>query len=319
MNSIEVVASGPLSTVQDAGRVGYQHLGFAASGAADLRALYLANHLVGNAPTAAGIEVTLGGLVLRPEADVVFAVVGAGGSLQVGGAAAPLNRTLRARRGEEIRLTRLVGARGYLAIAGGVRVPRVLGSSATDLVAGIGGLGGRKLAAGDALRFGPSATTVAEREVREEFVPSAPRELVADMSPGPQAQMFDEEAFAVLAEGAFTISPQSDRVGLRLEGPRIRPSRTQILSEGQPAGAVQIPPGGEPIVLLAGRLTVGGYPKIAVVSRRGIAELAQLLPGSAVRLRLRPLEQLVRETRAWLRCLADPDGCTRAVLGVGRG
>lgn len=317
MSTILVVEAGPLSTIQDAGRLGYQHLGFAASGAADLRALYLANHLVGNMPAAAGIEVTLGGLVLRPEAEVAFAVVGAGGRLYLDGVAAPLNRTLRARAGEEIRLTRLTGARGYVAFAGGIVVRSVFGSAATDLVAGMGGLEGRKLTAGDTFRTGPSAPLAVEREVRSDFLPAAPRELVVDMSRGPQAQLFDEEAFTLLGEVPYTVSPQSDRVGIRLAGPQIRPRREQILSEGQPAGAVQIPPGGEPIVLLAGRLTVGGYPKIGVVSRRGIAELAQMLPGSSIRLRLRPLDQLVHETRTWLGRLGDASTCTQPVQGEG--
>ena len=315
MNCIRIVDSGPLSTIQDDGRLGFQHLGFSPAGAADVRSLYLANHLVGNSPGLPAIEVTLGGLKVIPTNDMTFSVVGVGGSVSVAGKPQPLNQTLYAQAGEEIGITRLKGARGYVAVAGGIVVKKVLGSAATDLVAGVGGLEGRRLMPGDVLEIGIPGADPVSRVIREMFLPQLSHVHVVDVSPGPQVDHFSEDGLSRLVTSEYTVSAHSDRVGLRLLGPRIPPEQGNILSEGQPGGAIQIPPSGEPIVLLAGRLTVGGYPKVGIVSRRDLVDLAQLLPGSRIRFRWRALESLVEETRKWRLCLQDSDCCTQAAVG----
>ncbi len=314
MHGMRVVDSGPLSTIQDDGRFGFQHLGFSPTGAVDMRSLYLANHLVGNRPGTPAIEVTLGGLKLCPTDDITFAVVGVGGNVVVGGRPRPCNQTLYAQANEEIRIVRLKGARAYLAVAGGVAVKKVLGSAATDLVAGIGGFEGRRLQPGDMVEIGMFESRRVSRAVRESFLPQMQAVRIVEMSSGPQRSLFTDDALFRLTTSEYTVSAHSDRVGLRLLGPSVSPRQGNILSEGQPAGAVQIPPSGEPIVLLAGRLTIGGYPKVGVVSRRDLADLAQLLPGSRIRFRWRPLEAVVEETRNWLLCLRDSDCCTRVVV-----
>lgn len=316
VEGLRILAPGPLATVQDLGRYGHQHLGFAPGGPADVRAHILANALVGNPPEAPTIEVTLGGFRARAEGDLTLAVVAAdGAAVRIAGAAAEPNRTLPLRAGEELAVARSGGARAYLAVRGAFDLPARLGSVATDLSAGIGGTTGGPLRAGEFLTLpdergresGPLL------EVPREWVPRAERRIVAPCSPGPQYGLFSGDDADLFGRMEYTVTPQADRVGVRLAGPALRSGPGQILSEGQPEGAVQIPPEGQPIVLLQGRRTIGGYPKIAVLGMEGLWAFAQVLPGAAVRFAWCSAQEAGQRDRQLLGALAEPGKLLRAV------
>lgn len=299
---LEILAPGPLSTIQDLGRHGHQHLGFAPAGPADLRCHLLANALLGNAAGEPTIEITLGGFRARAVGTLGVAVAGAEGTvLKISGEPAECNRTLLLHDGDEISVLRTRGARAYLAGAGGFDVPTFLGSAATDLSAGVGGTTGGRLTAGERISVHGQDGDVPMNRVRPEWVPRVKRELLLDCSPGPQFHIFSDTDHERFTSQTYAVTPQSDRMGMRLEGLKPLPGSGQILSEGQPEGAVQVPSGGQPIVLLAGRRTIGGYPKIAVVGTRSLWDLAQALPGIAVRFQWREVAELADESRRSLR------------------
>ena len=278
---IEVLEPGFLTTIQDAGRPAWTHLGVPIGGACDTWSLAVANTLVGNAPGAAAIEMTIVGPVIRARDDVVVAVAGAdlGGGLGTG-------RAARLRAGDTVDFpgtTRGVGARAYLAVAGGVDVPDVLGSASTALAAGFGGLGGRALRAGDVLQARaaaapPAGDTVwpAIRDAPELGGAEPPIRVVR----GPAAGGGGLEA---LLAASWSVAAGSDRVGVRLDGPRITPrDGGAILSHGVTFGAIQVPPDGAPIILLADGQTTGGYPVPAVVISADRPRLGQARPGSRI-------------------------------------
>jgi antagonist of KipI len=278
---IEVLEPGFLTTVQDAGRPDWTHLGVPVGGACDTWSLAVANLLAGNPPGAAALEMTIVGPTIRAVDDIVVAVAGAdlGGGLRPG-------RAARLRAGEVVELpgtTSAAGARAYLAIAGGIDVPRVLGSSSTALASGFGGFDGRALRAGDVLRGGTGASRLsadaAWPRTGDEPEPggSAPALRVVR---GPAAAGGRLEA---LLAGAWTVTDGSDRVGMRLAGPPIvMPYGGSVLSHGVTFGSIQVPPDGAPIVLLADGQTTGGYPVPAVVISADRPRLGQLRPGDEI-------------------------------------
>jgi biotin-dependent carboxylase-like uncharacterized protein len=280
---IEVVRAGPLTTVQDLGRPGLAHLGVGRSGAADRPALALANRLVGNAEEAACLEVTLGGLAVRPGATGTVALTGAPCPVRVGGRSAAMHTPLAVRAGEAVELGRPVrGVRTYLAVRGGIAVPPVLGSRSTDLLAGLGPpvvRDGMRLPLGDAVVAFPGVDIAP--------VPVLPEEIVLRALVGPREDWFTELARQVLDAEPYEVTPNSDRVGLRLRGPVLRRSRTDELpSEGMVEGALQVPPDGLPVLLLADHPVTGGYPVIAVVDATDVPLAAQARPGQRLRFRL---------------------------------
>ncbi|MEU6128195.1 biotin-dependent carboxyltransferase family protein [Saccharopolyspora sp. NPDC047091] len=279
---IEVVAPGPLATVQDLGRPGHAGIGVGVSGAADRGSLRLANRLVGNPEGAAAVETTFGGLVLRPDRDVTVAVTGADGPITVDGRAEPVNTVLRVRAGAQLRLgTPVRGLRGYLAVRGGIAVEPVLGSRATDVLSG---LGPPPLAAGTRLPIGP-----APREfpvVDQAPVRTRDGELVLAAVPGPRADWFTDRAVDALFGAPFEVSAEIDRVGMRLDGPELTRSRDEELpSEGMALGSLQVPPSGRPTLFLADHPVTGGYPVIAVLRAADVDRAAQARPGQRIRFR----------------------------------
>ncbi|HTT56518.1 MAG TPA: biotin-dependent carboxyltransferase family protein [Opitutaceae bacterium] len=299
MSRIHVLAPGQLTTVQDLGRPGWQRHGVTPGGALDAWALRLANALVGNAEGAAGLELTLTGPTLRFLAEALIAVTGADFQVTVNGRRLPAWRPVRLAAGTEVVLgAALAGSRGYLAVAGGIAVPRVLGGRGTHLAAGFGGLAGRALRAGDVLKNGPPSVW-ARRLAAALAVPGAfsfPRwEISAEARPpagtapairlvrGPQWDWFSAEARERFLRERFTVTARSDRMGLRLAGPALADGGLpEMVSEGVATGAIQVPPDGQPIVLLADRQTIGGYPKIAHVASVDLSALAQVRPGDTV-------------------------------------
>jgi len=295
MSRIQVLKPGMMTTVQDLGRPGWQRFGVTPGGAADACALRLANLLAGNSEGAAALEITAVGPTLRFTEETLVAVAGADFDASVNGVRLPAWRPVRLAAGTELAIgAARAGFRCYLAVAGGLAVPRVLGGRGTHLAAGFGGFDGRALRAGDVLKIGPStawakrltltlagtdAMSAARWEVGAMVRPRYQPEPVVRVMRGPQWDAFSAKAQARFLGERFTVDMRSDRMGLRLtaagEG-LLGESLPEILSEGVTAGTVQVPPDGQPIVLLAERQTVGGYPKIAVVAGVDLPLLAQL-------------------------------------------
>lgn len=281
---IQVLVPGLLTTVQDLGRSGLGAFGVPVGGAADAHALRLGNLLLGNEEGAAALEATLVGPELLFEATAVVVLAGAPFGAQLDGAPLPPWEAVSVPAGGRLAVGRAFsGARGYVCVRGGLDVPSVLGSRATDVATGFGGLDGRPLRAGDRLSVG-----AARGEPRGKRVDAAaarwsgPRRRLR-VTPGPQDDWFGEDALAAFASRSFRVSASSSRTGVRLEGePLVAPSRS-LVTEGVVAGAVQVPPAGLPIVLLVEHPSTGGYPKIGSVISADLSALAQLRPGEDVR------------------------------------
>lgn len=276
---VTVVRPGMFTTVQDLGRWGYQDHGVPVAGAMDADACRRSNLAVGNEPGAAVLEATLVGPELRLEVEARVAVSGANLAAAIDGDALPRDRAVRARAGSVLRFgDRHAGARAYLAFEGGVDVPLVLESRSTHARSGLGGLGGRPLRAGDQVPLGRPAGGHAVA-VRPRPLPAGGARL--RLIPGPQLEAFAGDALGILARTRFEVSSQSDRMGYRLAGPPLpgTPPDGAMISEATFPGAVQVPPSGEPILLLADRPTTGGYPQIGVVASVDLSTAAQLAPG----------------------------------------
>lgn len=280
MIGLTVVKPGLLTTVQDLGRVGYQRYGMPVSGAMDPFAMQVANVLVGNARGAAVLESTLLGPTLRAERDLVVAVCGADMAPAVDGEPVGAWRSFRLEAGRTLTIgSAASGARAYVAVAGGIAVPLVMGSAATYLKGGLGGFDGRALAAGDRLAVGPEpAAAGAGRRLVPEAIPGYADLVTLRVVPGPEA--LGEAAW----QATYEVTPQADRMGYRLAGPAIAVGEHgEILSDATPMGTIQVPPDGRPILLMADRQPTGGYPRLGVVASVDLPAAAQLRPGQRVR------------------------------------
>jgi biotin-dependent carboxylase-like uncharacterized protein len=281
MNRMRVVAPGPLTTVQDLGRPGYGHVGVPPSGALDPGALRLANRLVGNPETAAGLETTFGGLAVVLDAPSCLALTGAPAPLTVNGRPAPLYAPFHAPAGALVTLaTPSSGVRSYLAVAGGIAIAPVLGSRCADVLSG---LGPPPLSTEDTLPIG-------EPTGLPSTVDSAPAWPPGDgtlrLYPGPRDDWFTGEALDLLTSQPYRVTTHSNRIGVRLAGPALtRRHNAELPSEGLVTGAVQVPADGQPLVFLADRPTTGGYPVIGVVDPRDLRIAAQARPGAQLTFR----------------------------------
>lgn len=281
--SLEVLATGPLATVQDLGRPGYAGIGVGGSGAADRGSLRLANRLVGNVENAAGVECTFGGLELRAQRDLTVAVTGAPCPVTVDGRGGAVNTVLRLRTDSVLRLGMPShGLRSYLAVRGGVDVEPVLGSRSTDVLSG---LGPDMLAAGGVLPVGVLAAEFPVVDVAP--VAPIPEELVLTVTAGPRDDWFTEQALPTLLSEPYEVTARSDRVGMRLDGPPLpRACEGELPSEGMVAGSLQVPPTSTPTLFLADHPVTGGYPVIAVLPAAEVDRAAQARPGQHLRFRL---------------------------------
>jgi biotin-dependent carboxylase-like uncharacterized protein len=273
----------------------------------------LANRLVGNDPSAAALEITLIGPDLTPNVDVICAIAGASFSVMAGDDPVPMHRAFTLEAGSRLRFgDRVAGARAYLAFRGGIDVGPFLGSRSTSLIGRMGPFDGRSLRAGDVIPIGPTDGP-AVRPVGSDVGEATPLPLPRGgarlrVMPGPQQQMFTPEAYDTLFASRFVVTPASNRMGYRLDGPPLaHAGKSDILSDATPLGAIQVPGSGQPIVLLADRQTTGGYPKIATVISADIPIAGQLAPGdwiefvgctreaaiAAVKERYAPLDRLV--------------------------
>jgi antagonist of KipI len=279
-----VERAGFLSSVQDLGRTGFRQFGVSTSGALDPFALRVANLLVGNDTAAAGLEITLGGLRLHFEDERIVAWCGGEFDVRVGAKFLPAGHAARVLAGEEVKFWRSqIGCRCWLAIAGGVNVPDVLGSSSTDLRARFGGFEGRTLRDGDVLPLAtrpgssPPATGISTWTAPHDWVSPAKRHPTLRFTPGVDWNRFNAPTLRRLTSEAFTVSPDSDRMGVRLDGPELkRMDNGDLISEAVAPGTIQVPPSGKPILLLGDCQTIGGYPKIAHVITVDLGVAAQL-------------------------------------------
>lgn len=283
MSALEVLATGPLTTVQDLGRPGLAAIGVGRSGAADPVALRAGNRLLGNDEGAAGLEVTVGGLELRAHGEVVVALTGAPCPMTLDGTAVAPFAVLRVPDGSRLRLgVPATGLRSWLAVRGGIDVAPVLGSRSTDMLSGVGP---PVVSVGSCLPVGAPPPTAMLLDVLPVPAPAA-GDAVLRVVPGPRLDWFAEGALDVLLGGVYEVTADADRVGVRLAGPVLaRAAEQELPSEGMVAGALQVPPSGQPTIFLADHPVTGGYPVIAVVVAADLGRAAQLRPGQRVRFR----------------------------------
>jgi len=309
--ALTVVGPGLATTVQDAGRIGFQRQGVPVSGALDRLALAAANVVVGNAPGAAALEMLYQGAVLTLSGGTArIAVAGCGAMLDIidDGGTRRIGSLESVTIGENARVKVAIAGPGivaYLAVAGGLDLPAVMGSRSTYARARIGGLHGTRLATGDRLPLTRSTAppTPEATLTLPPFVPPA----IARVVPGPQDDYFTSDTIQDFLSTGWRATPASDRMGVRLDGPPLTHARGHdIVSDGIAPGAIQIPGDGRPIVLLADRQTTGGYPKIATVISADVPALGRLAPGMTIRFEVVTIEaaedarrRLEAEIRQW--------------------
>jgi biotin-dependent carboxylase-like uncharacterized protein len=285
---IRVLEAGFETTVQDLGRFGYAHLGISASGAADALALRAGNLLVGNAENAPALEMTLTGATLEFETAAIVAVTGSDFGSEL-----PLWSAVQVRAGTVVGFgPARSGARCYLAVRGGIGVPKVLGSASTHVATGVGG---RPLRKGDILLIGAESI----RRPRGRILAPLSSEGLLRVTAGPQACWFSDEWQRVV----YRVTSSSNRMGVRLQGVPIPSPAGHMLTEGVALGAVQVPPDGQPIILFVEHQTTGGYPKPANVISADLWRLGQLRPHQAVSFERVTMEQaldLLRRQEEWL-------------------
>ncbi|MBZ6076620.1 biotin-dependent carboxyltransferase family protein [Microvirga puerhi] len=306
MTALVIKSCGPMTSLQDHGRYGYQRFGVSPSGAMDRRGLALANALVGNAPETGAIEfMHLGGAVTAVGGDLRIALAGADCSLTVDGKPVAVHTSALLKEGETAEIGHArQGTFAYLAVAGGFTIAPELGSLSFHLRSGMGGLQGQPLQPGDRLPC--------QDGEQDGTLMHLPGEPLNDDGPirvmlGPQDDYFTLDAIRTFLESEYSVSPQADRMGLQLAGPILTHANGfNIVSDGIIEGHIQVPGSGQPIVLMRDRQTAGGYPKIATVISADLGRLAQIRPGESVRFRAVDRSEAVLAARArkeWIAAL----------------
>ena len=302
---IRVKNPGMFSTIQDLGRYGYSHLGISVVGAADRLSLRIANLLVGNQENTPALEMTLLGATLEFEEPQTVALAGADCDAKVGTSPVRLGEAIEVSAGGVLKCGGMkTGARSYLAVQGGFDVPVVMGSAATDVRGQFGGLQGRRLKTGDSLPVRKAGASRL-RKLKPGILDGLGRHDTIRLTRGAQQEWFGPEAFEVLFACPYAISDQSDRTGLRLKGQPLRPhEQSQLLTDGIPLGAMQVPQDGQPIILFVDQQTTGGYPKIANVIMADMHHVGQLRPHEQVRFQEVSIPQaisLLKQQELWLK------------------
>ena len=305
--AIRVTKPGLFTTVQDLGRYGYAHLGISPAGAADSLSLRIANLLVGNEENAPALEMTLLGASLEFQDSALIAITGAACACEIANAPAPSYAALEVPAGEVLQCaTMTTGARCYLAVQGGFDIPAVMGSASTLVAARFGGFQGRRLQKGDLLRV-RTHKGLQSRTLWPGALETLCRSEPLRVTKGAQQDWFGSEAFQTLFSSAYVVSEQSDRSGLRLKGKTVRPrGKSQLLTDGIPLGAIQVPQDGQPIILFVDQQTTGGYPKIANVIAADFHRVGQLRPRDEVRFAEVTIVQAIqklREQEQWLKTI----------------
>lgn len=288
VETLEVLSPGPLTTVQDRGRFGYGRYGVAPSGAVDSFSLRIGNLLVDNPEDEACLEITVLGLKVRARTDLLIAITGANLHPHLNEKPLKMWHSHVLKKGEILSFRGPgSGCRAYLALGGGISLSPIMGSKSTNLFSRFGGLEGRALKKGDILSSdSPHLHLKAKgRAVEQRWIPSYRKDWALRVAFGPQDDHFTEEGKRALLHSSFRVTPQSDRTGVRLEGPALRTKsgmEDSIISEGVIAGTIQVPGDGQPIIILAETIT-GGYRKIATVITADLSRLGQMKPSDTVR------------------------------------
>ena len=280
MSGILVQVPGLFATIQDLGREGFGPIGVSASGAADAISLRIGNRLVGNPDGAAALEMTLVGGSFTFERAAAIAVTGADFGPSVDNVPLPMWTSIEIQKGQTVTLgPSRSGARAYLCIHGGIAVAPFLGSASTHVLSGLGGFEGRALRRGDRLDLGPPNAHFRKRTLSPKVLQSFEPRKIIRVTDGPQSDWFANASWKIFCESTFRITEQSNRMGIRLQGPPIPadPSR-EMITEGVSLGAVQVPPLGQPIILFVEQQTTGGYPKIANVIAADLHSVGQFRP-----------------------------------------
>jgi len=304
---LKVINAGFLTLLQDAGRIQVMHQGLASGGAMDRHAWAWANRLLGNAYNTPSLEITFGGLQLESQVTTRIAVTGAEVSFTLNGTPQPLWSGINVMPGDKLQLgAAKTGLRSYLAVSGGFTVPQKLGGSCATLTReGTGGQDetGKKVAQGDLLPCNALSTKDLKKplfKVPAENIPNYQQPLMLDVILGAQVDRFPAASLACFFNEAYRISPQTDRMGARLDGPALEVIGEKLISEGISLGAIQVTADGQPIILLNDRQTIGGYPKLGAVTPLSLDALAQRLPGSEVRFNAVSLYQAQLAEREFL-------------------
>jgi biotin-dependent carboxylase-like uncharacterized protein len=307
---IRVLDPGPQTTIQDLGRPGHLREGIPPAGPVDVRAFVMANRLVGNPDNAAGFECTLMGPRFTVDQVCAIAVTGGEATVTVNDASAPQWATLVLKPGDTVRVgAARTGVRLYVALSGGVDVPAVLGSRATYLRGRLGGLEGRALRRGDALRLAPHTGPRRPRRLGPAEIPALEAEPEIRVVLGPQADRFTKDGLQAFLSSAYVMLPQSDRMGARLSGARVSHEQGHdIISDGIALGSVQVPGDGQPIVMLVDRQSTGGYTKVATVGSFDIGRIGQVKPGQRLRFRAVAVAEAHRLRSEFERSLAQAAG-----------
>lgn len=300
MASLEVMHPGMLTLIQDVGRLGVGYQGLSQGGAVDLHAYCWANYLVGNAMDCPQLEITLGKACFKAHGDVICAITGADMSATVDGEPISPWQSFLIRDGQDLKFSfPRAGLRAYLAVKGGLKVPRVLGSSSAVTRNSMGGIdSGRALQLADRLEVESAFTEGANFEPLQSparYIPDYSAPIQLRVIESYQCDHFSSGAKQLFYQGAYKVTQQTDRMGCRLEGPAVTGNIDGIISEAIAYGSIQIPPNGQPIVLLNDRQTLGGYPKLGCIARVDMPKLAQAMPGKEVRFIKGDLESLQQE------------------------
>lgn len=295
--SLLIERSGALANLQDSGRVGVRHLGVTQGGGADWIAQNWANWLLGNPLNCAVIEITLGNLELLAEADTCLALCGADLGAQLDGQPLAPWCSFTLRRGQRLRFqTPVDGVRAYIAAPGGFVAPQVLGSCSSVKRDQLGGLhgDGQSLQANDRLQWHNPKDIPTPRQLSTQQTPQRPASIILPVVLGAQIADFSGQSLFDAFNSSWKVDQRADRMGIRLLGPALRCERQQMVSEGVPLGAIQVPSDGQPIVLLNDRQTIGGYPRLGALTPSAVAQLAQCLPGTELQLKPMALETAQR-------------------------
>jgi antagonist of KipI len=285
MSTILVQAPGLFTTVQDLGREGFGPMGVSASGAADPISLRIGNRLVGNPEGAAALEITLVGGEFRFEQAGVIAVTGADFGPSLDGIPLTMWTSIEIQKDQTVILgPSRSGARAYLCVQGGIAVEPFLGSASTHVLSGLGGFEGRPLRRDDRLELGTANSVFRRRSLSPKALENLQPRKAIRVTDGPQSDWFSNSVWKMFCESTFRVTEQSNRMGIRLEGPPISlDASREMITEGVSLGAIQVPPSGQPIILFVEQQTTGGYPKIANVISADLQSLGQLRPRDTIR------------------------------------
>lgn len=302
MKQLTVLRKGSLASIQDNGRFHVRHLGVTQGGAMDWIAMYWANFLLGNDLNAPVIEVMFGGLRLRAEDDVCLALCGADLNAQIDDVAIAPWQSVLLKKGQVLSFSQpRNGLRSYIAVPNGFITPRLMGSASTVTREQIGGLhnDGSALQDEDCLQW--QGHNPAPKQLNQAHIPNYQSAAPFEVILGAQVELFSGASLFAAFNEEWQVDTRADRMGVRLQGPKLSCATSNMISEGVPLGGIQVPSDGQPIILMNDRQTIGGYPRLGALTPIALTRLAQLMPGAKLKLKVTTLEQAQHQQRALLK------------------